>query len=101
MCIESHILNPGNRYEIKVPGCLLHVSTIDNNKSIMINGIYLPDVVFDADLSSYYPDVVSLPYACTDIYTYSVILSEQVANADEQDLPVFVCQQFSKLVRHL
>jgi hypothetical protein len=67
----------------------------------MICGIDFTDIILDTDFSGDYLNIIIFLKAGTYIYTYSVILPEKIAYTDEEDLTVFVGQQFNKLVRHL
>jgi len=55
----------------------------------MFDGIYLANVVFDAGFNRDHLQVFSLLQAFAYINSDPVILSEEVANTDEEDLPVF------------
>ena len=94
MGIECQVMDLLHRYQVKAPRRPLHVNAIDQDKDIMIYGVDLSDIVFDADLRGDDFNIFSLPDPGTYIYTGSVILSEQVADTDKEYFPVFVRQKF-------
>ena len=101
MSVEGEVIDLLHRYQFPSPRWFFDVSTVDQHKGIMINGVDFPDIVLDADFRSEYFYVFRFVYACTDIYPCPVILSQDVSYADEEDFPVFIRKKVCQVLRHL
>jgi len=83
MGIESEVFDLFYRYQVEASSGPVHVNAIDQDKYIMIDGVDLPDIIFDAYLRCDNFNKVCLSYAGAYIYSCSVILSKQVTDTDK------------------